>query len=382
MARRVRRFFISVSVTALSVIVTLAAVELGIRIFSPQAHFSVVVNVWDKRLGITHVPNSRGRLRTPEFDTGIVINSKGLRDREYAYAKPDSTKRILCLGDSFTFGYGVEWKETYAKVLEKLLDCGKVNGMRWQVVNAGVGGTGAAHQLAYLEVEGLKYDPDIVMVCICGANDFSDNSMYGLYSLEDGGLVRHEAHLPSLIRLRLQLRHIMLYLPGYRTLFGESHLITFIRYRIARHAYARRASNLRDPATIEAGRKRAYELTEALFSALQARCQAAGADLIVIAVPEVDGSPPPERVANLISFIRSQGISYVDLEQRFRQEQAAGAEVFYPLDTHWNSNGHGLVAELLYEYLASPPRRLIRGLPDTGLPRFTEDNFGLSRIDS
>ncbi len=350
MARRLRRFFISVSVTALSVIATLAAVELGIRIFSPQTHFSVAVNVWDKRLGLRHVPDSRGRLRTPEFDTGIVINSKGLRDREYAYAKPDSTKRVLCLGDSFTFGYGVEWNETYAKVLEKLLDYGRVNGMRWQVVNAGVSGTGTAHQLAYLEVEGLKYDPDIVVVCICGANDFSESSMYGLYSLEDGGLVRHEARLSGPIRLR----HIMQYLPGYRTFFGKSHLITFIKHRIARYAYARHASKPRDPATIEAGRKRAYELTEALFSALHARCQAVGAELIVIVVPEVDGSPPPERVANLISFIRSQGISYVDLEQCFRQEQAAGAEVFYPLDGHWNSNGHRLVAELLYEYLASP----------------------------
>ncbi|MFH1312636.1 MAG: SGNH/GDSL hydrolase family protein [Candidatus Eisenbacteria bacterium] len=248
MARRMRRFFIPVSVTALSVIGTLGAFELGIRLFSPQTHFSVAVNVWDRRLGPKQVPECKGRLKTQEFDISIVINSKGLRDRECAYSKPDSTRGVLCLGDSFTFdspsGTVSNVRRHTQRYLRICLDYGRANGMRWQVVNAGVNGTGTAHQLAYLETEGLKYNPDIVTVCICGVNDFSDNSMYGLYTLEDGGLVRHEARLSGPIRLR----QIMQYLPGYRTIFGRSHLITFIKHRIARHAYARHASKSKDQA--------------------------------------------------------------------------------------------------------------------------------------
>ena len=335
--------------SALSVLATLAAMEVGLRLFNPQTHFTVAVNVWDRQLGLRQIPGSRGRLRTPEFDVGIAVNSKGLRDREYAYAKPADTKRILCLGDSFTFGYGVAWDDTYASVLENMLDGRRVAGVRWEVINAGVCGTGTAHQLAFLESEGLRYDPDVVVVCFCGANDFSDNCIYGLYSLEDGRLVRHEACMSGPMRLR----HIMQYLPGYRTLFCESHLITFVKHRIARYAYARHDSKPRDRAAVEAGRKRAYELTEALLSALQAECEVAGAELIVISVPQGDGSPPPERVSDLIGFIRSQGVSYVDLEPAFRDQQAAGRDIRYRFDRHWNANGHRVVAELLYDYVAS-----------------------------
>jgi len=149
---RVRRFLFALLAVALSVIVTLAAVELGIRIFSPQTHFSVAVNIWDRQLGMRQIPNCRGCLRTLEFDIDIVISSGGLRDREYSYAKPDNTRRVLCLGDSFTFGYGVEWDETFAKVLEERLDHDKTGGTRWQVLNAGVNHTGTTHQLAYLNV--------------------------------------------------------------------------------------------------------------------------------------------------------------------------------------------------------------------------------------
>ena len=349
MSGQVRRSLFAISAVALSVIVTLGAIELGMRIFSPQTHFSVAVNVWDRQLGLRQVPNCRGCLRTPEFDIDIVISSGGLRDREYSYAKPDNTRRVLCLGDSFTFGYGVEWDETFAKVLEEHLCHGRSGGTQWQVLNAGVSGTGTAHQLAYLDSEGLKYDPDIVVVCFCGANDFSDNGMYGLYSLEGGKLVRHYARLSGPIKLR----HIMQRLPGYRTLFGKSHLITFIKQRIAWYAYARHASKPRSPATIDAGRERAYDLTQALFRELSARCEAAGVDLIVIAVPRADCGPPAKRVAALIGFLKSEGISYVSLEHRFRQEQAEGAELYFPLDGHWNPNGHSLVAGLLYDYLAS-----------------------------
>ena len=49
------------------------------------------------------------------------INSRGLRDREYPYAKPAGRKRCLLLGDSYVFGWGVEANETAAKVMEARL---------------------------------------------------------------------------------------------------------------------------------------------------------------------------------------------------------------------------------------------------------------------
>jgi hypothetical protein len=45
---------------------------------------------------------------TAEFrNKYIIYNSHGYRDKEYSYQKPNNIFRILVLGDSQTFGYGI-----------------------------------------------------------------------------------------------------------------------------------------------------------------------------------------------------------------------------------------------------------------------------------
>ena len=55
------------------------------------------------------------------IDFSVSTNSNGLRDRNFEYYKSEDVFRILVLGDSFTFGYGVEEDCTYPKLLEKKL---------------------------------------------------------------------------------------------------------------------------------------------------------------------------------------------------------------------------------------------------------------------
>lgn len=54
--------------------------------------------------------------------THVRINSRGFRDYEYTIEKPQNTYRIIVLGDSFTFGLGVELNETYPKLLEESIN--------------------------------------------------------------------------------------------------------------------------------------------------------------------------------------------------------------------------------------------------------------------
>ena len=51
----------------------------------------------------------------------VIINSKGLRDKEYSYSKPDGTFRILILGDSMTAGLAVPRKRILRRCLSKNL---------------------------------------------------------------------------------------------------------------------------------------------------------------------------------------------------------------------------------------------------------------------
>lgn len=67
----------------------------------------------------------------------VAINSDGLRGREINTPKPPHTFRILAVGDSVTFGYGVREEDTYVKVLERRLNEGESGGREFEVLNGG-----------------------------------------------------------------------------------------------------------------------------------------------------------------------------------------------------------------------------------------------------
>ena len=93
------------------------------------------------------------------FDNKILnTNSKGLRGkRDFPYIKNKETLRILILGDSFTFGDEVSDDETYSHYLQEMLP-------HTEVINMGVHGYGHDQMLILLKEEGVKYQPDIVIL--------------------------------------------------------------------------------------------------------------------------------------------------------------------------------------------------------------------------
>src|SRR5207253_2605591 len=68
----------------------------------------------------------------------VHINSLGTRGPEFAPAKPPDVIRVLCLGDSRTFGWGLSESETYCGVLQRLLGNHATVGRKVEVINAGV----------------------------------------------------------------------------------------------------------------------------------------------------------------------------------------------------------------------------------------------------
>ena len=89
------------------------------------------------------------------YGVEVKINSKGLRDYDYTYSKPANTYRILVLGDSITFGWGVELKDTYSKYLERKLNQTDL-GTKFEVINTGVGNYNLKAEIEFLKREGLN----------------------------------------------------------------------------------------------------------------------------------------------------------------------------------------------------------------------------------
>lgn len=125
---------------------------------------------FDENLGWRGRPGSSGQFKQgEEFDTYVKINSFGMRDREYARQKPAGVFRVAVLGDSFTWGFGVDNEEIFTEVLEKKLGSG------YEVLNCGVSGFGRGQQLLYMQSDVLAFEPDALIVVAYPGNDLYDN---------------------------------------------------------------------------------------------------------------------------------------------------------------------------------------------------------------
>jgi hypothetical protein len=121
---------------------------------------------YDALLGWAHKPGQEGIFETPEFRTTVRINENGLRDRPHSYERQNDTERILVLGDSFAWGYGVNESGRFSQLLEKSLNV--------EVINAGVSGYSTDQEFLWYKNEGIKYETDLVILVIAG-NDVGDN---------------------------------------------------------------------------------------------------------------------------------------------------------------------------------------------------------------
>jgi hypothetical protein len=104
-------------------------------------------------------PNVRGRF----MSQSILINSRGLHDYEYSLRKEPGTFRIVGLGDSSLFGWGVPFEDSGLKVLERRLN-EKSGAQKFEVINFAVPGYNTAMEAETFVQRCLEYAPDLVLL--------------------------------------------------------------------------------------------------------------------------------------------------------------------------------------------------------------------------
>ncbi len=151
-------------------VLCLAIVEAGVRLLADDG-MQYDLEMWKyaramKRVsaiegvGHDHVPGTSARL----MGVDVRINSTGQRNPEVLRPKPEDVYRIVMLGDSLTFGWGVEEEETSSRRLERKLNAARADGKRVSIVNAGVGNYNTKMQAAWLVAEGDMYEPDMIIL--------------------------------------------------------------------------------------------------------------------------------------------------------------------------------------------------------------------------
>jgi lysophospholipase L1-like esterase len=119
-------------------------------------------------LGFELKPGYRSE-RADFFVSYPSTNAHGQRDVERSLEKPPGVKRVILLGDSVVEGSGiVELDHTISRRLEALYPDGEV-----EVLNFGVTGYCTRAEVELLEVKGLAFDPDVVVLLFV-ENDFQN----------------------------------------------------------------------------------------------------------------------------------------------------------------------------------------------------------------
>ena len=146
----------------------------------------------DAQLGMVQRTNFEGRRYTHEYDMHWSTGSQGFRGGSYSYATPDTGVRIASLGNSHTFGVGVQDDETYSALTERHLGDAEVINMA--VID---GGTGI---LLRTWDEILSYQPDALVIRYDAWN-FQDP--FKQYVAGDGALEprSHQGQKASPLRL-------------------------------------------------------------------------------------------------------------------------------------------------------------------------------------
>lgn len=357
-----------------SMILGILACEGIIRLVVPQRlDANVAVYEPDDDLVFRLKKNFRGVHSDFEFEYLIETNSIGLRDTEIGPKSPGII-RFVGLGDSFSYANGVQLHDTYFKRLEASL---RNRGADVQVINCAVPGNSLLQEIRYLKRDGIRLEPDAVLVGFYVGNDFFDSSeLYhkdgtpGMF-VSDGWLVGTR----EIDREKNWVRRVTA--PVRR--FAQTRMHSYIFFR-NRFSELLSRVGLRSPVPppefcrreFSPMMQRGWEYTQELFLDLSVYAQAHNIRLHVILLPTIyqvypqvweqyvrtNGINPDEYDLDkpqtmLRTFLEQNNINCIDVLPAMRRNAAAGGQLFFPVDSHFSPDGHRVVADSLSSYLMS-----------------------------
>ncbi len=148
----------------------LSIITIGILLFALEGVSRILsrsLYVYDETLGYTLKPNTFHSHKSDEFNVVYRINKFGYRGKTYSKIKPPGMFRIVLIGDSHGFGWGInDDKNIFATILDQ-----RLSGV--EVINLSVSGYGTDQEFLRLKKEGLEYQPDLVILQMTG-NDFTE----------------------------------------------------------------------------------------------------------------------------------------------------------------------------------------------------------------
>lgn len=323
-------------------LITLVLTEIAFRIFN-YIHPSPIFH-----------NNSYVRFRGHPNDKifNFPLNSKGFKDVEFNEKKDEGTYRILGLGDSFAFGV-VPYENNYLTLLDDGLN---KNGKKIELINMGIPGIGPKDYLALLDNEGLKLQPDMVLLSFFIGNDF-------LREIKESEIYSY-SYLASFIHYFIIIGSERLVVPSdtYNDTEPTFTDAKFVSIENERSEIYRKQNKSFETDFVEA---------MSYLEKIKRRCDERNIAFAVVLIPdEVQiNKTLQSRVMQIKAFnaspdefdftlpnklmaekLKEQHINFIDLLDDFAR-QSGQTPLYKPNDTHWNIAGNKLAAEVMQKRL-------------------------------
>jgi len=327
--------------------------EIAIRSVSPQPLFltrapNIFFIRYDPLLGWANKEGAGGRYSPDPAipETDIRINPQGFRGALPAPGKP-AVHRILFLGDSNTFGYGVEEEQRYSNLIATL------SGNWFEQLNLGVFAYGPDQEALLLEKQGLAYQPATIILGI-SAGDLSDL----MYSI-NGGAAKPYFRLFG-DRLMVQNEPVPDNVPYMkagsvtrlnRALYDYSHLYRLLVFRkVFSSVYMQGVASV-----AEMDENEAFNVMTALISGMNQICKENNIRFVTLLIPHgtwVEGMKRGEGVPGYFPLLKKRlsadGVLYLDSTPVLLDAARRGEKPFFDKDPiHLTALGNRLIAGIL-----------------------------------
>jgi len=299
-----RLLLVSIGIT-----VALVSAEIGVRLLVPVRTVGPIFSEYHPLYGQSLKKSFVGRRITPEFTMSFSTNSRGFRGPEVGEL---TSRPILCIGDSFTMGYGVSDGEEFPALLRGML-AERHGSEVIPVVNAGVGAVGNGIWIKFLPREGAELDPRLVILELCG-NDVRDNLREGLFRLSDRGMLI-ENPPPHPTRER-RLQRLLEGVPG----FSYSHLAGLMKQVWYLNV------TLKRPVVDGGSRRQGLDLTLRIWDEIVRISTDHEWPLLVLLVDVEDAHRD-----RILGFFSDRGIPVAEAPSK-----EARPDLYYRIDGHWN----------------------------------------------
>lgn len=338
-------------------------VEIGARVFTPyrapEPAIPQCVGRVDSRLGWALQPGARGISHRTGQAVEYQINSKGLRDDESPYEKPNGVFRIALLGDSRTFGFGIPIEKHYSALLEQYFD-------NVEVINLGVSGFGIDQELLFLRSEGFRYQPDLVVAYVAhfGGHRHMHTNRFGKnkprFKFVNEALVLTNCPVPRNAPTVTSTRSGNGPTPEVQASHGATPTVGITRrihHLLRKHSRAyeilrtgivrliepealapRKAQRLADRKNLQDGafETELYELGEAIIQAMHDDTEKHGATFVLAT-----------QIARLHDAVSTRGINSLDASEAMSNPTFPISEELL----HINEAGNGVLAWVIADYL-------------------------------